>query len=257
MISGTSIRTEVCRILGEDSQNSLFWKKNQPPERFVMSGRRVTKVQTTTRPDRVWPEVLIKIGKAAQNRAKQEWKKREPKTRLIRMTENTKKLSKHARSKLDRPQATAMPWKKETRTCNRKLAADLTASHNFPKTVYGCTVESHESTRQRVQPSLPKKNEDHIAGEGLTLMTHYNLVHKFIPMQLEKVKSKKEAIIEAQRDKQEVHFALSKQHMSPQERGVGNQKYRSTTAESCSVVTLSKTTLEPRARLRPKWLPKQ
>ena len=114
-------------------------------------------------------------------------------------------------------------------------------------------------------------------------MTHYNLVHKFIPMpqamktpdanaavdkerkkletipawQLEKVKSKKEAIIEAKRDKQEVHFALSKQHMSPQERGVGNQKYRSTTAESCSVVTLSKTTLEPRARLRPKWLPKQ
>ena len=33
-----------------------------------------------------------------------------------------------------------------------------------------------------MQPSLPKKNEDHIAGEGLTLMTHYNLVHKFIPM---------------------------------------------------------------------------
>ena len=60
-------------------------------------------------------------------------------------------------------------------------------------------------------------------------MTHYNLVHKFIPMpqamkipdvekewkkletipawDLEKVKSKKEFILEAQRDKKKVHFA--------------------------------------------------
>ena len=64
-------------------------------------------------------------------------------------------------------------------------------------------------------------------------MTHYNLVHKFIPMpqvmkipdakaavdkewkklettpawNLEKVKSKKEVILEAQRDKKKVHFA--------------------------------------------------
>ena len=28
----------------------------------------------------------------------------------------------------------------------------------------------------------PKNHEDHIAGKGSTSMTHYNLVHKFIPM---------------------------------------------------------------------------
>ena len=64
-------------------------------------------------------------------------------------------------------------------------------------------------------------------------MTHYNLVHKFIPMhqamkirdakatvdkewkklqtipawQLEKVKNKKEVILEAQRENKKVHFA--------------------------------------------------
>ena len=27
-----------------------------------------------------------------------------------------------------------------------------------------------------------KNNEDHIAGKGFTSMSHYNLVHKFIPM---------------------------------------------------------------------------
>ena len=36
----------------------------------------MTKIQTTTRPDFVCPEVWTKIGKAAQNRAKQEWAKR-------------------------------------------------------------------------------------------------------------------------------------------------------------------------------------
>ena len=75
--------------------------------------------------------------------------------------------------------------------------------------------------------SLKKKHEDHIAGEGFASMTHYNSVHKFIPMShamkipdpkvavdkewkkletiptwdLEKSKSKKEIILEVQRDK--------------------------------------------------------
>ena len=43
-------------------------------------------------------------------------------------------------------------------------------------------VESHESTRQRVEPSLPTNHEDHIAGKGYYSMNHYNLVHEFIPM---------------------------------------------------------------------------
>ena len=80
--------------------------------------------------------------------------------------------------------------------------------------------------------SLPQIHEDHVAGEGFTSMTHHNLVHMFILMpqamkipdakaavdkewkkletipawQLEKVKSKKEVILEAQRDKK-VRFA--------------------------------------------------
>ena len=42
-------------------------------------GRRLTKIQPTTRPDHVWPEVMTKIGQAAQNREKQEWAKEKPK----------------------------------------------------------------------------------------------------------------------------------------------------------------------------------
>ena len=78
-----------------------------------------------------------------------------------------------------------------------------------------------------------KNHEDHIASKGFTSMTHYNLVHKFIRMpqvmkipdakaavdkewkklveirawSLEKVKSKKEVLLEAQKEKNKVHFA--------------------------------------------------
>ena len=98
-------------------------------------------------------------------------------------------------------------------------------------------------------------NQDHIAGKGCTSMTHFNLVHKFIPMpqrmkipdakaaldkewkkldailawQLEKVKSKKEVTLEAQRDKKKVHFATLMDICHPNKCGVRTlkvQKYK-------------------------------
>ena len=42
--------------------------------------------------------------------------------------------------------------------------------------------EAHESTRERLESSLPRNHEDHIAERGLNSLTHYNLVHKFILM---------------------------------------------------------------------------
>ena len=70
----------------------------------MWSWRRLTEIQTTTRPDYVWPEVWTKIGKAAQNREKQEWAKEKPKLDnarklrgiyfSIRMTKKIQKLTK-------------------------------------------------------------------------------------------------------------------------------------------------------------------
>ena len=126
----------------------------------------------------------------------------------------------------------AMPCKM-VHTSTRKLGMELNASHKVPKTKHACIVEAHESTRQRVKPSPPKNHEDHIAGKGYTSMTYYHLVHKFVPMpqamkipdakaaadkewkkletipawQVEKVESNKEVILEAQTDKNKVHFA--------------------------------------------------
>ena len=100
--------------------------------------------------------------------------------------------------------------------------------------MYGCIVESHGSTRHRTESLLSKTHEDRIAWKGITSMTHYNLVHKFIPMPQamkipnvkaavekewqkvarqfqhetqEKSEARREVILEAQRDNTKVHFA--------------------------------------------------
>ena len=58
--------------------------KETPPKGYMWSGGRLTKFETTTRPDYVWPEVWTKIGKAAHNREKQEWAKEKPKFDNVR-----------------------------------------------------------------------------------------------------------------------------------------------------------------------------
>ena len=106
-------------------------------------------------------------------------------------------------------------------------------SHLHKETEYPCIVEAHESTRKRLESTLPRNHEDHIAEKGLSSLSHHNLLHTFIPLlqamkipdakaavdeewekletipawSLDKAKSKKEVILEARRDKQIVHFA--------------------------------------------------
>ena len=41
-------------------------------------GERLTKIQANTRPEKLWPEVWSKMGKAAQEREKQEWANEKP-----------------------------------------------------------------------------------------------------------------------------------------------------------------------------------
>ena len=104
---------------------------------------------------------------------------------------------------------------------------------NKIKTRLACILEASESTRLRIEESLPHYHEDHIAGKGNNSLQHYNLVHKFIPMpqamkipaakaavdtewekmekisawNLTKVRSKKDVIEEAGTNGAKVHFA--------------------------------------------------
>ena len=56
-------------------------------------------------------------------------------------------------------------------------------------------MKASESTRMRMEESLPNYHEDHIAGKGDNSLQNYNLVHKFIPMsQAMKIPAAKAAV---------------------------------------------------------------
>ena len=61
--------------------------------------------------------------------------------------------------------------------------------------MYACIVEAHESTRKRLESTLPRDHEDHIAEKRFNSINHYNLVDKFIPMpQAMKIRDAKAAV---------------------------------------------------------------
>ena len=77
-IIGMSIRADILSDSWKGFTKFTLLKET-PPKGYLWSVRRLTKIQTTTRPDHVWPEVWTNICKAAQNREKQEWAKEQPK----------------------------------------------------------------------------------------------------------------------------------------------------------------------------------
>ena len=127
-----------------------------------------------------------------------------------------------------------MPCKKGTKKHFgfQETEAKSDVSNKIPKTRHACIVEAQESTRQRLESTLSRNHEDHIAERVFNSLTHYNLVHKSTPMpqatkipdakaavdkewkkletipawQLDKVKNKK-VILEAPRDKKKIHFS--------------------------------------------------
>ena len=131
---------------------------------------------------------------------------------------------KAARRKLEVPMPAAMPCKKPI-----KSSGETHRSIGKRKTKNTCVVDADECTRPRLEGARHKLHQVHITAKGMNSMTHYSLVHKFIPMpralkisdakaavekkwkklekiaawQLTKVSNKKEVIDEARK----VHFA--------------------------------------------------
>ena len=50
------------------------------------------------------------------------------------------------------------------------------------KSKHACSVEAHESTRERLERTFRKDHDDRIDGKGFNSLSHDNLVHKFIRM---------------------------------------------------------------------------
>ena len=94
--------------------------------------------------------------------------------------EEFKDIMKNARRKLEIPLPAAMPYKTSLCRSSRETCRAI-GGH---KTKDACIVEADESFRIRMEGAPRRYHEDHIAGNGTNSLSHYNLVHKFIPLPL-------------------------------------------------------------------------
>ena len=93
--------------------------------------------------------------------------------------------------KLETQLAPAMPCK----TCKKSKKGEIRSKTNDFKSKFACILEASESTRMRMEESLPNYHEDHIAGRADNSLQHYNLVFKFIPVpQAMKIPAAKAAV---------------------------------------------------------------
>ena len=127
----------------------------------MVRGGRLTKRQATSRPDHSWPELWIKLGRNAKLKEKHKWSNEKPKLDNFRRLRGTyfidpedkefKETNRNARRKLERPIAPAMPCK----TCKKSKHGETRSKTNDFKSKFACILEASESTRMRMEESLP------------------------------------------------------------------------------------------------------
>ena len=78
--------------------------------------------------------------------------------------------------------AATMPCKLQTTKCSHRHREIDSGSNKIKKSKHACIVEARESARKRLERFLPKDHEDHLAEKAFNSWSHYNLVHKLIPM---------------------------------------------------------------------------
>ena len=58
--------------------------EEKPPDGYMWSGERLTRRQLTFRPDHLWPELWIKMGRNAKLKERQKWSHKKPKLDIAR-----------------------------------------------------------------------------------------------------------------------------------------------------------------------------
>ena len=127
------------------------------------------------------------MSDASKRKEKQKWAIEEPKLDNARRLrgiffidlddEEFKDIMNNARRKFEIPMPAAIPCKLQ-----RDKYTETFRTVEEHKTKYACIVETDESVRKHMEGSPHKNHEDHIAGKGMNSLSHYNLVHQFIPV---------------------------------------------------------------------------
>ena len=134
----------------------------KPPDEYTWSGWRLTRKQTTSRPDNVWPDMWKHMSDVSKRKEKQKWAIEKPKLDNARSVrgiyfidpddEELKLFLKNTRRKLEFPMPAAMPFKiyreKYRETCGAvgehktKYACKRYAWRDFPTRIM--TIISQE-----------------------------------------------------------------------------------------------------------------
>ena len=140
--------------------------------------------------------------------------------------------------------------------------SEVEGSNKSQKTEHACIVEAHESTRKRSESTLTIKSKDHIMQRGFNSLSHSTWFtslflclkrlkksgcesssgqrmeegRKVASVAIDQCEAQKKVILQAQREKKQVHFAalmdicqLKNAELEP--------KYRKYRAGSCSEVS--------------------
>ena len=122
--------------------------EEKAPDGYMWSGERLTKRQVTSRPDHLWPELWIKMGRNAKLKEKHKWSDEKPKLDNARRLRGNyfidpedkefKETIKNARKKLETPMALAMPCK----TNKTREHGETRGKTNEIKSKLACILEA-------------------------------------------------------------------------------------------------------------------
>ena len=128
----------------------------KPPDGYMWSGRRLRKRQATSRPDHLWPELWIKVGRSAKLKENPKWSIEKPKLEnarrlrgiyFIDLEDNEfKETIRNTRKKFETPMAPAMPCK----TSKKSKHGEIRSKTNF-KSKFACILKASESARLRME----------------------------------------------------------------------------------------------------------
>ena len=207
----------------------------------MWSGERLPKIQATTGPGLLWPDVCGPEREKQlneKNSSNVPWRSQSSTMReslrgiyfIDPEDKELKEAMKKRAEKMELPVETAMPGEVK----NHQYRETCGESDNR-KSKHACIVEARESERESAWKELyPKIMNFALQERGINSLSHYNPVQKFIPMhqamkihdakaavnekwemveklpawQMARVKSKREVMQEAQKEQRTVHFAM-------------------------------------------------
>ena len=149
-----------------------------PQDGYMWSRRRLTRKQTTSRPEKLWPAMWKHMSDASKRKEKQKWVTEKPKfdhARSLRgiyfidsKDEEFKEIMENACRKLEIPVPAAMPCRTRTIRSNRETCSNI-GKH---QTKFACIVEADESMRLRLEGVRHRYHEDHIAVKGTNSLSY-------------------------------------------------------------------------------------